>query len=299
MKIVKLKGGLGNQMFQNAFAKYVAKHTKDEVKLDFSSYAELVNDDIRKPRLLKFNISQGVASEKEIAQHTLLSHGGNSLSFSYKVKILFEAIFNKKYCFEWKRGDLLSGKQVKKYDYFDGYWQSIEYIEPLRNYLLEEFTPNYEISDSAKRQIEEMQVHDSVFVGVRKGDYTANAKARKHYGIITNEYYLKAMEYVTTKVENPVFHIFSNDIEWCKKNLDFKDYKVVFRGKEVQTDDFEELMIMKSCKHAIISNSTFNWWGAFLINNPARVIVCPLRWFNDDTPINIVPKEWHGIEAYR
>lgn len=299
MKIIKLKGGLGNQMFQYAFAKYVEHISGEKSVLDFSAYEELLNDEIRKPRLLKFNITSKVASQNEIGKCTLLRHKGNSLSLKYKIGILWEALFNKKYFFEWKRGDFISDSQILKCDYFDGYWQSIEYIEPIREQLLKDFTPNYELSAKAQKQMVDMQSHNSVFVGIRKGDYTANAKARKHFGGITNEYYSKAMALIALKVDCPVFHIFSNDIEWCKQNIDFGSYNVVFRDKEMQTNDFEELMIMGSCKHAIISNSTFNWWGAYLIKNPNKEIVCPLRWFNDDTPINIVPEGWNRIEAYK
>lgn len=299
MKIIKLKGGLGNQMFQYAFAKYVERISGEKSILDSSAYEELLNDEIRKPRLLKFNITSEVASVDEIRKYTLLSHKGNSLSLKYKIGILFEALCNKGYYFEWKRGDFITLPEIQKCRYFDGYWQSVEYIEPIKEQLLKDFTPNYELSAKAQRQMADMQSHNSVFVGIRKGDYTANAKARKHFGIITNEYYSKAMDLIASKVESPVFHIFSNDIEWCKQNIDFGVYKVVFRNKEMQTNDFEELMIMSSCKHAIISNSTFNWWGAYLIKNPNKEIVCPLRWFNDDTPIYIVPKGWNRIEAYK
>lgn len=299
MKIIKLKGGLGNQMFQYAFAKYVEKKSGDISILDFSAYAELLNDEIRKPRLLKFNISSLVANDGQIKQATMLKHEGNSLSYQYKMKIFLEAVFNPKYYFEWKRGAFISLSGIKKHSYFDGYWQSIDYIEPIKEQLLGEFIPNYNLSKKAQEQMVEMQAQNSVFVGIRKGDYTANASARKHFGVITNKYYLKAMELIVSKIENPVFHIFSNDIEWCRQNLDFKDFNVVFRSKEIQTDDFEELMIMSSCKHAIISNSTFNWWGAYLIKNPNKVIVCPLRWFNDDKSINIIPAEWCRIEAYK
>ena len=299
MKIIKLKGGLGNQMFQYAFAKYVEKSCNEKTILDFTAYAELLNDEIRKPRLLKFNLSSSLADDEQIKQVTLLKHEGNSLSFQYKVKVFLDAVFNPKYYFEWKRGNFIPMLKIRECSYFDGYWQSLDYIEPIKEQLVREFTPNYELSVKAKSQIIEMQTQNSVFVGIRKGDYTADESARKHYGVITNSYYLKAMELIASKVKNPVFHIFSNDIEWCKKNLYFKNYKVVFRDKEMQTNDFEELMIMSSCKHAIISNSTFNWWGAYLIKNPNKEIVCPLRWFNDDTAINLIPADWNKIEAYK
>ena len=298
-KIIKMKGGLGNQMFQYAFAKYVERNSGDVSILDFSAYAELLGDEIRKPRLLNFNITSEVASENEIRKSTLLNHKGNSLSFKYKIGVFLEALFNRKYFFEWKRGYFITNPQIQGIDYFDGYWQSIEYIEPIKEQLLKDFTPNYELSAKTQKMMTDMQAHNSVFVGIRKGDYAAKASARKHFGVITNEYYSKAMDLISSKVDNPVFHIFSNDIEWCKQNIDFGNHKVIFRDKEIQTNDFEELMVMSSCKHAIISNSTFNWWGAYLIKNPKKEIVCPLRWFNDETSINIVPKEWNRIEAYK
>ena len=97
-------------------------------------------------------------------------------------------------------------------------------------------------------------------------------------------------------VNNPVFYIFSNDIGWVKKNLDLDRYRVVYRENENIIDDFEELQLMASCKHSIIGNSTFHWWGAWLINNPDKIIVAPKRWFFDNKPIDIVPPTWIRID---
>ena len=103
------------------------------------------------------------------------------------------------------------------------------------------------------------------------------------------------MGYIKERIENPVFYVFSNDIEWCKNNIDWLDYNVKFRNKEDQVDDFEELIIMSSCKHAIVVNSTYNWWGAYLIENPNKIVCCPDRWFFDDKPIDIIPDNWVRI----
>ena len=143
--------------------------------------------------------------------------------------------------------------------------------------------------------ISSIETDETVFVGVRKGDYNTSFHARKHYGSFPQTYYEKAISIIKRTVRNPVFYIFSNDIDWCKQNLRFDESVVFYRNNEDQTDDFEELIIMSKFKHAIICNSTFQWWGAFLINNPGKVIVSPADWFADKKTIEIVPPTWVKI----
>ena len=131
---------------------------------------------------------------------------------------------------------------------------------------------------------------NSVFVGIRRGDYLKKANIRK-YGMTDVGYYVKALDYIVNHVENPVFYVFSDDINWAKANIIFPE-KVIFRDKECQVSDEEELFLMASCKHAIISNSTFNWWGAWMINNPNKIIIAPEKWFKDGEKIDIIPDDW-------
>ena len=295
MKIVKLKGGLGNQMFQYAFAKLIEKKTGEQVKLDFSAYGSLKDDVIRVPRIAKFRLSLESASQDYVDSICMFKHRGNSLSLLYKAFIFAEKTFNKKYFFEPDR-TYISPEKILKYDYFDGYWQSYRYIDEVREEILKDFVPNYELSENTKRTIAQMQSENSVFIGVRKGDYTADKKSIAHYGNFDSSYYLAAMKKISEKVENPQFYIFSNDVEWCKKNLDWGGYHVIYRELAHQTDDFEELMLMSSCKHAIIVNSTFNWWGAYLIKNPDKIVCCPKKWFFDDAPIDIILDDWLKLD---
>lgn len=296
MRIVKLKGGLGNQMFQYAFAKLIEKRTGDEVKIDFSAYTSLKNDIVRVPRIAKFKLSLPTADDSDLNSICKFNHKGDSLSLKYKVGIYAEKTFNRKYFFEPNRA-FIDPASLTSYSYFDGYWQSYRYIDEVKSNIVEEFTPNYELSENTKKAMTQMQCENSVFIGVRKGDYTADKKSIAHYGNFDSAYYLTAMKKIAEKVENPKFYIFSNDVEWCKKNLDWGGYNIVYREPEQQTDDFEELMLMSSCKHAIIVNSTYNWWGAYLINNPDKIVCCPQKWFFDDAPIDIVPKEWIKISV--
>ena len=140
----------------------------------------------------------------------------------------------------------------------------------------------------------------SVMVGVRKGDYTKGKKAISKFGAPSLDYYETAIKIILEKVEKPVFVVFSDDIEWVKENLTLEtrpglDIAVEYREKNKVNNDFEELFVMASCKHAIISNSTFNFWGAWLIRNPDKIVVAPKEWFKDNSPIDIVPSTWIKI----
>jgi hypothetical protein len=222
-------------------------------------------------------------------------HRGDSLSLLYKVGIYAEKTFNKKYFFEPDRA-FIDPLSLLDHSYFDGYWQSYKYIAEICDIISEEFVPNYQLSEKTLHAMAEMSKENAVFIGVRKGDYTADKKSIAHYGNFDSAYYLAAMKIIAKKVANPKFYIFSNDVEWCKENLDWGDYNIEYREPEQQTDDFEELMLMSSCKHAIIVNSTYNWWGAYLIKNPDKIVCCPEKWFFDDAPIDIIPNEWIKVK---
>lgn len=292
MKIVKLKGGLGNQMFQYAYAMLLKKRTNEDVFLDFSAYQFLYNDAVRVPRISKFNISLPSATEEEIFQICRLKHSGNSQSLRYRIGVFLESKINKQYFLEPSRAYIDPEKIIER-SYFDGYWQSWRYVYEVKECVGMEFSPNYELSEKTKIVQDEIKKQDSVFIGVRRGDYR---KEISHYGSFGSAYYERAMSYIDEYVKNPVYYVFSNDIEWCKNNIDWGKHQVCFREPCMQTDDFEELMLMASCKHAVIVNSSFHWWGATLIKNPNKIICCPERWWFDDKPIDIIPNCWIKIK---
>lgn len=292
MKIVKLKGGLGNQMFQYAYAKLLECMNKEDVRLDFSAFSGLENDMVRVPRIAKFRLSLSTASQEELKSVLKLRHSGNSQSFKYRVEILVESKINRNYFFEPSRA-YIPPEKIQDYSYYDGYWQSWRYVEQVKDILAEEFVPNYELSENTKAAKNVMENQEAVFVGVRKGDFS---EEKDHYGSFDSTYYQKAMAQVEVHVENPIYYVFSNDIAWCKENIDWGKRKIIYREKAQQTNDFEELILMSSCKHAIIVNSSYHWWGAQLIKNPDKKICCPGKWFFDDKPIDIIPPGWTCVE---
>lgn len=299
IKIVKVKGGLGNQMFQYAFHRLLQEYYHCEsVKLDLNYYGEAGVDDIRLSRLGRMNTRFERATDEELSKVCLFRHGDKPLSPIYRLKVGLDAKLNKKYFFEEDRA-YRDVEKLLSYGYYDGYWQSWRYLQPIEKQLKQEFTCDI-LSDEAKKAIERFGSVNSVFVGVRRGDYLENEKLENHYGQTDTAYYVNAVRYMKEKLANPLFVFFSNDIEWVKKNLSpavlgVEESAVLYREDGDITDDFEELFVMKSCRNAIITNSTFNFWGAWLMENPDKVIVAPKDWFKDDKPIDIIPGDWVRI----
>lgn len=291
MRVVRLKGGLGNQMFQYAFAKEIERVTGECVKLDYSAYSQNVQDLIRKPRIEKYCLSLEPATEKDLS--TVFKYGClyEGLLPQNKIGKAFNALFNSKYYLERDRA-YRPCRDIEKYSYYDGYWQSWRYVDAVFDAVKKDFHPRDCLSVQTQNTIQQVKDVNSVFVGVRKGDY---CKEESHYGNFGPDYYLEAMHILEKKICNPVYFIFSNDIDWVKKHLDFGKRAIVYRENDMVIDDFEELQIMINCKHSIMVNSTYHWWGAKMNETPDKVIIAPKRWFADSKPIDIVPPHWITI----
>lgn len=295
MKIVKFKGGLGNQLFQYAFLRDLQLlYPEENVTADLSYYGSVLKDSIRKPRIELFNIIINKADKAEIKKTLIFPRYGNPMKLLYKVILFAEKTFNKSYYFE-KNRETIDIQLLNRFSYFDGYWQSWRYVEPIAEYLKGELTPNFELSERTQNSIKKIKDENAVFIGIRRGDYLASKKSKKRFGSFPESYFIKGIEYIIKQVENPVFYLFSNDIEWVKKNMNL-GVKINYREKSHQTSDIEELLIMSACKHAIIVNSTFYWWGAWLINSSNKIIIAPQNWYADKSPIDIIPDTWIKLQ---
>jgi hypothetical protein len=292
MKIVKLKGGLGNQLFQYAFAKLIEQLSQEEVKIDTSYFNGTIDDRIRKPRIYRYNISISTASKFDIAQVCKFVHEGNPLSLRYKVGIVAEKCFNSHYYFENTRS-YRELEKIFKFSYFDGYWQSWKYVDLIWDKLYADLSLDTKLSEKTISTINQVKSQNSVFIGIRKGDYSSEVK---HYGSYSQDYYNRAIQYILNRVDDPIFYIFSNDIAWVKKNMSFNRWHVVYREDSDIVDDFEELQIMACCKHSIIANSTYHWWGARINDNDEKIVIAPKTWFFDNKPIDIITPRWITIE---
>jgi len=288
MIIVKLIGGLGNQMFQHAFAKKLSLIKRVPVKLDVFWYEDAKNftkNSLRKYILDNYNTSLRIATREEV------------VSFLSKRSFVFKVI--KKIKRDVLRLDDFSFKEkhfnVSDNAYLEGWWQSEKYFFDIRDILLKEFSLKNGFSGVVKK-IETQEIGcNSVSLHIRRGDYVSLKQVNDAFGVLGLEHYDKAIKIIKEKMKEPRFFIFSDDIAWAKENLKIGENAVFVSSPEIK--DYEELILMSKCKHNIIANSSFSWWGAWLNQNKNKIVIAPKQWFKTDkfNTKDVVPESWIKI----
>jgi hypothetical protein len=160
--------------------------------------------------------------------------------------------------------------------YLDGYWQGEVFFQEHKEQIRKDFTLK-KISPRMARIIDEMAKINSVSVHIRRGDYVTNQAIKQIFCSCGISYYRKAIKKINSCIDNPYFYFFTDDMPWVKKYLITDKNMKLIEGFE----DYEELILMSNCKHNIIANSSFSWWGAWLNQNPDKIVIAPKKWFND------------------
>ncbi len=286
MIIIKIGGGLGNQMFQYAFGRNIAITNKTTVKFDSLSWFEQFK--ARTHKLHHFNVAGDFATDKEIGKLRKYRKKGGRLAFLHNYFITDNSIYIKQRGFEFNPKIL----EVKEPAYLDGHWQSEKYFENVKDIIRKEFTLKNEPSNIYKNKEQEIKDKNSVSLHIRRGDYLTMQKAIDTIGVCSLDYYDRAVKEITKKIENPTFFVFSDDIEWVKENLKIK-YPMIFVSND-ELKDYEELVLMSKCKHNIIANSSFGWWGAWLNSNPNKIVITPKKWFKNTSKNtrDLIPESW-------
>lgn len=265
MIITKITGGVGNQLFQYAVGRAVAMHHQVPLKLDITGFTACkIHNGYR---LDQFYIDADVASLEEIAMLKGASY------FFCRVLRKAGLIKNKTYYGEKQRTIYDPAVFTENARYLDGYWQNEQYFLDIRETLVKEFSPNEGLSSQAYIHQSRMQNTTAVSIHVRRGDYINHPDI----GVLDLDYYQSAVGYMKEKLENPVFFVFSNEIDWCKKNLGFLENSYYIADTESEIDD---LVLMSKCQHNIIANSSFSWWAAWLNQNPHKIVIAPRKWMS-------------------
>ena len=289
-KIVKFIGGMGNQMFQYAFGKALEHKTGAKVLFDISSYKKN-----------KKNIVKGTDKYKNglsVRQYEINIFKNADITLAGKPETLFIKILNliglsKKFKdktpFKYSQ-DVFNDK----YRYYTGYYQNEKYFKEIRQSLLKDFSlpplkENDEYNKNLLKQIEDTE--NSVFIHVRRGDYI-NAGY-----LIPDEYYKKAVCYIKEHVEDPVFFVFcAEDTEYIKNKFDIGcKFKLIGEKNQTRENFYENMRLMKACKHGIIANSSYSWWAAWLNEYKEKIIVAPSPWLGDSD--DIICEDWVKIKT--
>lgn len=264
MIIVKIWGGIGNQLFQYVFGQYLHSKFHQEVRYDDNSY--LITDKLRKQEL------DALDTEIKWDNHCTFSKykgiKGRILRYLYQI--------NPKHHYIGLEENVPSVIKTSDDYFFQGYWQDYKYYKwlvdntPSSRILSKEWPVELE---ELRRQICSCQ--QSVSVHVRRGDYFSSENVSV-YGVCTESYFIEAMEIMKTRITKPKFFVFTDDIDWTKKHLRFDKDVVVVPSYEISQFSYIELISL--CKHHIISNSSFSWWGAVLNEQKDSVVISPSKW---------------------
>lgn len=271
-KIVKLMGGLGNQMFQYAFGKALEQKTNTKVLYDKTWFEEAKKDivsnghnsngvKIRPYDLDVFNLDLDFANTEQINKNkNFTAAEKNAFAFD---KRLFK----------------------KKYGYFDGYYQNEEYLINITELIKKDFSfPEISVKDKFNNNIAEKikSCANPVFIHIRRGDYLNLAG-----WTLSDSYYHNAVQEIVKRIEDPTFFVFGQDCEdYIKNELGLTcNYEYVGNHNSEQGNDYIDMQLMSMCKHGIIANSTFSWWAAWLIDNKNKVVIAPTPWLNNSDSI--------------
>lgn len=287
MIIVKLRGALGNQMFQYAFGRALSIEKKQLLLIDdfnLSEYAQAFGKytSSRMYRLGSFDI-KGL---KLPCRSGIIAGGFKKLGKTF-VKI--EKIENQDPIFDQQLYiRALDSKDVV----LDGHWFSEKYFKKYSAEIKKDFDLSKYEKDDKTHLLQEISEGNSVSLHIRRGDYVTNPIVAKRQNIITMEYYRNAIKYIQGKEKEIKIYIFSDDINWVKQNVVF-DVPTAFINGNIN-NPILDLYLMSKCKHNIIANSSFSWWGAWLNSNKEKIVISPKYWFSNNTPStdDIIPESW-------
>jgi hypothetical protein len=326
MIIVNLKGGLGNQMFQYACGRALSLRNKARgnigtLRLDDTGFdrikAQAGAITKRSYELGAWNIQARIAEDAEIR------------CVKYPLGIISKAVrfFRAKALREFNIGFDPSVLALGDKVYLDGFWQTEKYFKDFEAEIRNDFTLAKPPGAAAQKWFHSIgKARNSVSLHVRRGDYVNDASTGAHHGSCGKDYYEKAVMEMAQRINErataartaapatpqarkgkqkakpaetisiPNIFVFSDDIAWAKANLAFPCPTFFVSSPELQP--FEEMVLMSACRHHIIANSTFSWWGAWLGQNDDKMVIAPARWaveHNDDWYKDIIPESWTRI----
>ncbi len=285
--IVRFSGGLGNQLFQFAAAKALETKFGGNLIIDDSYYDNQPGKDtFRKLEIFQFNVQYARMSNRKEKNNTrkkalalkILARipGGDSSYVLRKITRLIHV---------YNEDAFICNMKARENDYVIGYFQNYSFLKESIDTIHQQFTLAPEV-DAEMRSLSSYRVinqhENTVAVHIRRGDYVTNASASAFHGLCDVDYYKKSIELITSRTTEAKFIFFSDDIAWVKETF-FWVPDAYFVENAGSTSSAVDMYLMSLCKHNIIANSTYSWWGAVLNINPEKIVICPERWTLNDS----------------
>jgi hypothetical protein len=291
MILTKLIGGLGNQMFQYAAGKALALRHGVLVKVDLSELNSHAGDKYtqRHYELGIFTSGIQVTTDKDLAPFLK----GDKSRLQRELQRRMPFLFGTLNAVESGAAYHPEFKKYPKNTYLKGFWQSEQYFKAYEVEIRKDFRFRESVTEACKTLKTKISACNAVSLHVRRGDYVNNPSANKFHGLCSPQYYNSAVNRISETQKDLGIFIFSDDIGWCREHIKF-DIPVHF----METGSaYEDMYLMTQCRHNIIANSSFSWWGAWLNDHVDKIVIAPKQWFAD-TSVNtsdIIPDSWFKL----
>lgn len=309
MIVLEVRGRLGNQLFRYAAARRILHDRGDneQLLLGFHSFLGKDEKDGWRDWLEDFNVVNYKKTDEIVVPKK-----GNLLQYlSFYVQYFVKGVFkvmhrkiaksNSIYKCLNRIGLLLAYKNnyiyttpTTKSVLLDGWFENKENFDSIKDIIQKEFTPKFSPIECNKELYEVIANSNSVCISIRRGDYFSNPLTKSLHAVCQESYFQKAISLMKEKLENPTFIFFSDDINWVKENIKIEECVCYYeRGVDPV---WEKLRLMYSCKHFIISNSSFSWWAQYLSRNENKIVISPNRWYNDGRTSDLLDESFIKIE---
>lgn len=290
MLIIQLQGGIGNQMFQYAFASILAKKNKTKVIIDGSFFNRTEKTPGFTPRKFELDIFDNpcfMASDLDVISFYHLS---NINKVKRKLGFHCPKIYEEP-SFDFQTAAL----SIKLPVYLKGYFQSYKYFIGYEDFIRQLFSfPVDKLDVINKQLLITIKSSNTIAIHVRRGDYVSDKITSEYHGSCGLDYYLEAIKLLASMNKDSTLLLFSDDSNWVKEQFENLPYSKIVVDHNEGEDSWIDMLLMSSCRHNIIANSSFSWWAAWLNVNPDKIVIAPKEWFKtkDLNTKTLLPEEW-------
>ena len=314
MIYIEMYGRLGNQFFRYATAKALQKnyYPNEKIIINFTQVNEIHKTDPSYYNVLDDyqidsyeiypKVGKVIFKETNLLQKILCAlyysiirkYETHNMNGMVEVERKWHSVLDKWGIYWYRYGAWKLGYSKSRNKFLSGNFEDSHYFNEIREDLLKEFTPKHPRLEKNAALYEKIETTESVCISVRRGDFESDEAIKSLHSVCHKDYFIKAIEKIKEYVKNPVFVLFSDDIEWAKNNI--------HTGTETLYEDgtdpvWEKLRMMSLCKHFILSNSTFSWWSQYLSKSENKKVVAPSRWFNNDYQSHLIEDSFIKINV--
>lgn len=264
MLIIRLTGGLGNQMFQYAFGKSITKQSNQVVKYYYNESENITN------RQFELNQLQNIPQLISTMEYSKFPQG--------RLENLIAKLRFSDYQTLHENNFSIDNINSKKYNLLIGYWQHYQLIETNKQLIQDSFQVSKTLGNSINTIIktENLDFNNSVGIHIRLGDYLKNPTVNNVHGVLSKTYYQAAINYINQQIKNPKFYIFTDSPELIATYFNIDNFEIIKPHTSIV-----DLNLLSKCTHQIIANSSFSWWAAWLNKNPNKMVVAPKQWYKN------------------